>query len=78
MLFSSYTSFASIINTLASYRIGSNPINLESMSSFAEANLPLSLSLSQPRQAPSIPFYRDFACITLILLFLIVHLSVGV
>jgi hypothetical protein len=57
---SSYASFASFINTRAPYHIGSNTINLEGMTSFAEAKLspsfdqgkhqahPLELSLSAP------------------------------
>jgi hypothetical protein len=38
MWFSSYSSFASFVNTLPSYRIGSNTAELEGMPSYAEAN----------------------------------------
>jgi hypothetical protein len=43
MLFHVYAPFASFANSLASYRIGSNPVGLESMPSFIIANFPLSL-----------------------------------
>jgi hypothetical protein len=46
MLFLAYASFA---NTLASYHIGSNPVGLESMPSFVEANFPLSLDQGKHR-----------------------------
>jgi hypothetical protein len=62
MLFSSYSSFASFVNALASYRIGSNIVDLESTPIFTDANH--HLSFSQPRHAPSIPFFRTFIFVT--------------
>jgi hypothetical protein len=44
MLFHAYAYFASFANTLASYRIGSNPVGLEGAPSFIIANFPLFLN----------------------------------
>jgi hypothetical protein len=75
MLFSSYASFASIVNTLASYHIGSNPVGLESTQSFAKANLPISLSIkASTKHSPSIGLFA----LEYYFLFLHVHLSIGV
>jgi hypothetical protein len=47
-----FLAFASFANTLASYRIGSNPVGLESTPSFIEANFPLSLNQGMHRAYP--------------------------
>jgi hypothetical protein len=49
MLFLAYASFVSFANTLTSYHIGSNPVGLESASSFTEANLPPSFEQGKHR-----------------------------
>jgi hypothetical protein len=76
MLFLAYASFASFTNTLASYCIGSNPVGLESMPSFVEANFPLSLSLNQGKHL-AYTLYR-FLLYNLYHMSMIVHLSIGV
>jgi hypothetical protein len=58
VLISSYASFAYFVNTLASYCIGSNTIDLEGTPSFVEANL--SPSFGQGKHQAS-SFYRTFA-----------------
>jgi hypothetical protein len=54
MLFSSYASFASFINTLTSYRICSNTVNLEGTPSFNEANLSPSFDQGKHQAYPSL------------------------
>jgi hypothetical protein len=44
MLFHAYAYFASFANTLASYRIGFNPVGLEGAPSFVVVSLPFSLN----------------------------------
>jgi hypothetical protein len=51
MLISSYASF---VNALALYRIGSNPVGLESTPSFTEVNFPLSLDQGKHQAYPSL------------------------
>jgi hypothetical protein len=48
-LFHAYASFVSFTNTLASYRIGSDLIGLESMPSFTKANFSLALDQGNHR-----------------------------
>jgi hypothetical protein len=58
MLFSAYASFASFVNTLASYHIGSNVVELEGMPSFVEANLSPSFKQGKHR---AYSLYRVFS-----------------
>jgi hypothetical protein len=62
------------INTLASYRIGSNPVGLENTPSFVEANFPLSLDHGKHLVYT---LYR-FLLYNLYLMSMIVHLSIEV
>jgi hypothetical protein len=57
VLFSTYASVASFVNTLASYHIGSNTTEFEGTPSFAEAIL--SPSFDQGKHQASY-FYRTF------------------
>jgi hypothetical protein len=63
-----------LVNTLASYRIGSNPVGLESTPSFVEANYPLSLYQGKD---PAYTLYRFFLY-NLYLMSMIVHISIGI
>jgi hypothetical protein len=61
----------------ASCRIGSNAISSEGTASFAEANLSSSLDQDQGKHL-AFPFNRFFCFGTLYVIFMIVHLHVGV
>jgi hypothetical protein len=63
-----------LVNTLTSYHIGSNPVRLESMPSFVEANFPLSLDQGKDL---AYTLYR-FLLYNLYLMSMIVHLSIVV
>jgi hypothetical protein len=56
-LFSAYASFASFLNTLASYRIGSNTAEFKGTPSFTEANLSPSFNQGKHRASS---LYRAF------------------
>jgi hypothetical protein len=70
VLFSSYASFNSIVNTLASYRIGSNTVDLEGMPSIAKANISPSFDQAKHQAYPSL----GLSLSSPLLMLLIVHL----
>jgi hypothetical protein len=63
-----------LVNTLTSYRIGSNPVGLDSTPSFVEANFPL--SLDQGKHLAYAMYW--FLLYNLYLMSMIVHISIGV
>jgi hypothetical protein len=74
MLFHAYASLASFANTLASYRIGSDPVGLENTLNLDEANFPLPLDQGKHR---AYSLFRFLLCNTYIMP-MIVHLSIVV